>query len=420
MSLYEFVHTKIVPPVFVIFFTLAAQLLTFTGRNEPITLSSLLKYSLGNIQAWIILFMYILWVLLFLKIPSKTITGPALPSGFEPKYAANGVLFFWSTLAVFGGMLLSRPDWALVIYKMTPELFGATSITALLFCVWLLVKGKLFPEEAPEDGAATTGTLIFDFYRGVELCPTFCGVSVKQLVISRFGCMAWLLLSLVYFIATVQLHGISYPIVVSALILSLYILKFYHYESTGYYDSLDICFDRAGYYLIWGSLVWMPGFFTLHAYNYVANPPRASPLFSLFCLILGSGAIALTYRIDYEKYLVRSSPSLNISLHGKPAEVILAEYTDQKGEKRTSRLVASGFWGMARHFNYTAEMVVDITFSAPGYSSGTIIPFLLPPFLIILILHRLYRDERKCKEKYGKYWELYCSKVPYRLIPWVF
>ncbi|CAH0384855.1 unnamed protein product [Bemisia tabaci] len=419
MSLYEFVHTKIVPPLFLVVFTLASQLLTLTGRDEPLTLASVAKHSLGNAQAWTILFMYVLWVLLSLKIPSSTVTGPALPSGFEPQFKANGILFFWSTLALFGGVFLSRPDWALAIHGLIPELFGAINITAFLLCLWLLVKGKLFPEEAPEDGADTAGSLLFDFYRGVELHPTFLGVSVKQLVICRFGVMGWMLLSLVYFVAAIQLRGFSYPFFVSALVQLVYTLKFSLYESAGYFDSIDIAFDRAGYYLIWGSMVWMPGFYGLHAYNFVSNPPITSPFLSLFYLILGIGAIVLEYRIDYEKYLVRSSTSPTIMMYGKPAEVIHAEYTDQNGKKRTSRLVASGFWGLARHLNYVFEVIIYVSITAPGFSSG-LIPFLLPSFMIILLLHRLYRDEQKCKKKYGKYWELYCSKVPYRLIPWIY
>lgn len=199
----------------------------------------------------------------------------------------------------------------------------------------------------------------------------------------------------------------------------MYTLKFFLYESAGYFDSIDIAFDRAGYYLIWGSMVWMPGFYGLHAYNFVSNPPITSPFLSLFYLILGIGAIVLEYRIDYEKYLVRSSTSPTIMMYGKPAEVIHAEYTDQNGKKRTSRLVASGFWGLARHLNYVFEVIIYVSITAPGFSSG-LIPFLLPSFMIILLLHRLYRDEQKCKKKYGKYWELYCSKVPYRLIPWIY
>lgn len=40
-------------------------------------------------------------------------------------------------------------------------------------------------------------------------------------------------------------------------------------------------------------------------------------------------------------------------------------------------------------------------------------------FLTILLVDRAFRDDLRCGEKYGKYWQQYQSIVPYRLIPGV-
>jgi len=37
-----------------------------------------------------------------------------------------------------------------------------------------------------------------------------------------------------------------------------------------------------------------------------------------------------------------------------------------------------------------------------------------------LLVDRAFRDERRCKAKYGKAWDEYKAKVPYLIIPYVF
>ena len=38
----------------------------------------------------------------------------------------------------------------------------------------------------------------------------------------------------------------------------------------------------------------------------------------------------------------------------------------------------------------------------------------------ILLVDRAYRDEIRCAAKYGKFWEKYCSLVPYRIVPYIY
>ena len=49
-----------------------------------------------------------------------------------------------------------------------------------------------------------------------------------------------------------------------------------------------------------------------------------------------------------------------------------------------------------------------------------IVPFAYFIFIIILLVHRTYRDEEKCRQKYGKGYDEYCTKVPYKIIPYLF
>ena len=87
--------------------------------------------------------------------------------------------------------------------------------------------------------------------------------------------------------------------------------------------------------------------------------------------------------------------------------------------KKDGKLLTSGFWGMSRHMNYTFEIILSLTWSLVALRLGYK-PFLYVFFIIVLLVHRIYRDEDKCKAKYGKYWDEYCKIVKWRLIPKIY
>lgn len=87
--------------------------------------------------------------------------------------------------------------------------------------------------------------------------------------------------------------------------------------------------------------------------------------------------------------------------------------------KKRSRLLTSGFWGIARHLNYVFEILLALSWSLPSIHYG-IVPFAYVIFLCGLLIHRTFRDEEKCSQKYNKYWDEYCQIVPYRMIPGIF
>ena len=86
------------------------------------------------------------------------------------------------------------------------------------------------------------------------------------------------------------------------------------------------------------------------------------------------------------------------------------------GKRRENRLLTEGWWGRARHINYTLELICAWSW---GGFAGTSAPlsYAYPVFLTILLLHRVIRDEQRCHAKYGDGYARYCAMVPYRLVP---
>lgn len=87
------------------------------------------------------------------------------------------------------------------------------------------------------------------------------------------------------------------------------------------------------------------------------------------------------------------------------------------GKTKKSALLMSGFWGLARHMNYTFEFFATVAICAClGFDRG-LWNFLHFSYVPFLMFQRLIEIEEECKNKYGKYWEKYCKQVPYKVIP---
>ena len=86
--------------------------------------------------------------------------------------------------------------------------------------------------------------------------------------------------------------------------------------------------------------------------------------------------------------------------------------------KKKSLLLASGFWGQARHLQYLFELMAAWSWCllANPFVNG-VLPLFYAAFLTYLLIDRAERDSKKCHLKYGKYYEEYCQRVPYKIIP---
>jgi len=274
---------------------------------------------------------------------------------------------------------------------------------------------------APSPGShGSSGNIVFDFYWGLELYPRVMNVDLKQITNCRFGMTAWPLLVILHGIKNYELNQGKFvdAIWLSVALQLVYITKFFWWEG-GYMRTLDIILDKAGYYICWGCLVFVPGFYASPTLYLVRNAEELGSTTSLIILAIGVGAIGANYASDWQKDAVRSTNG-DAVIWGQKAKVIRAMFTvPGSREKRESLLLISGFWGLARHFNYAAEIALAFCWCLPGLFRH-LYPFCYVIFLTVLLVHRTFRDERKCADKYGKFWEEYCQQVPSRIIPFIF
>lgn len=370
----------------------------------------------GTPAAWSIIGIFAGIQILFMRLlPGKVYHGPVTPRGNVPVYRANGVPAFLSTMVLF---ILCSMVFKLfspaIVYDHFGELLGAMNFTSLVICLFLYFKGRFFPSSTD---SGYTGNFIFDYYWGTELYPRILGWDIKMFTNCRFGMMGWGLIILSFAAKQHELYGLTDSMAVAVALQLIYITKFYIWE-TGYLSSMDIMHDRAGFYICWGCLVWLPCVYTSHTLYLVNHPNNLGMIIAPLIFVLGTLSIFTNYWADRQRQKVRATNG-NCKIWGKEPRLIRARYRTEQGEEKESILLASGWWGVSRHFHYIPEILSAFFWSLPALFSD-FLPYFYVTFLTILLTHRSIRDDRRCAEKYGDYWKEYCKLVPKKIIPGIF
>ena len=292
-------------------------------------------------------------------VPGDRFEATITAAGNVPVYKANGLSCYFITLVA----LLVGTNYGLVnpslVYDKFPEIISSLNAISLALCFWLLVKG----DRTTDSGS--NGSVVVDYYWGVDLYPKLWGFDVKQMTNCRFGMMYWAVGILCYAHKNMEINGgvVQSGMAVNVVLQLIYIAKFFHWEM-GYMCSMDIQHDRAGYYLCWGCLVWVPSVYTSHSFYLAENCPDVSPPLAAGILLLGFLAIFLNYDSDNQRYVFRQTKG-ECTIWGRRPTYIVASYLSG-GRKRTNLLLTSGVWGMSRHFHYLPELTAAFMWSSPG------------------------------------------------------
>ena len=374
---------------------------------------------------------FALFAILLLKTlpPLTYVKGPLTPAGLHATYVDNGIQSFFFTLVVFvtcsdlGPLALYPIDvWVLHL----TELFTVTNVVSFALCTWLVVRTYYSPHSRDY---STQRNIIADYYVGRELHPTFLsGIDVKQFTNCRFGVMLWPVMC----ISAVgheykRFNGaVSNATWVSFGLQMLYLTQFYLWEKA-YFSTIDMMHDRAGFYLCWGCINWVPCLYA-NVSIFLAWAPHSEDMGTTPALCLFAAGVFFLFlrcHADLQRTRFRLAGDKVFYVFGKPAEFIVAPYKTEDGKQYSNKLLVSGYWGKTRHFNYLAELLFSYSWALPtayvGLGvNGLIVGMFYSVFLTVLLIDRCYRDDARCSSKYGQKWAEYTARVPYRLIPYVF
>ena len=398
-------------PIFLVLLTPIFIFCLLLNTNTIIDNSIIYNAPINTISLTI-LGSFIIYGIGSIKLSNKYFLGQVNIDGIEPYYAANGFEFWLLTMGLLFGITYFIPTISLIFTQNFIQFIFTSNIFGLYLVIYLIWRDYDIYFDKKEDDKLGYN-ILFKFYRGLVFHPKIGDIDIKQFTNCRFGMISWQII--IFLFAHYYFYNIkySYEVLVSIILQTIYIGKFFYWE-TGYFNTLDITLDRGGYYICWGCLVFLPAFYTYAVFNLINTYEfQNNFVFNTFLLILGVYSIYNNYIVDQQKEDFKRNKTLYKSL-----DVI---YKDNNGVEINSKLLIDGYWGKVRHMNYMYEIITAICWCLPGYNfNKPSLSILYVLFLVVLLIHRIFRDEKKCSKKYGIFWDKYCSIAKYRLVNYIF
>ena len=341
-------------------------------------------------------------------LPAKRVPGYVInpETGTPRNYRLNGLLVFALALVVWAFELTGMPrDW---FYRSSVYAVAGGTVFATIFAVIGVYSQPPGDEKNPFlalwDGRARELSFFnerFDvkmyFYVVGGAMLSLNALSGAVYHYDRFG------------------EDSNPGVFLYAAFFTFYILDYFVFERVQLY-TYDLLHEGIGFKLFWGGLVVYGWLFILPLWGMAVYPePEFSPAWTNVWLI-GTAALFLfgwgiSRGANMQKYTFKRWPDR------KFLGLIEPEYIEAGDRK----ILCSGLWGVARHFNYLGEGFLALSIALVfGYFTN---PWAWTYFVFIvsLFVFRQRFDDQFCAEKYGaEKWAEYQARVKYRIFPGVY
>jgi delta14-sterol reductase len=372
----------------------------------------------------------------------------------------NRVLAFSSAVCILSGLALGTfvygADFIIWVFLWDNylQIITANLIICMVLATFVYAKsfsvpepGQLNPELRELAPGGQTGNALYDFFIGRELNPRvqlpipFVDEASRTVDINvwcemRPGLLGWIILNLSNMARQYRTYGyISNSIALSTAFQTFYVLDALYMERA-VLTTIDVIMDGFGYMLSFGHLVWVPFIYNLQT-RYLAVFPVELCLKDILLNLTITGVGYWIFRgANNQKNRFRTDP------HDPRVKHIQYIQTSSG-----SKLMISGWWGLARHINYLGDWLMSWSYSLPtglaGYTMvesinsagdvqkqaiqtpevrgwGIVFTYFFILYFGVLLIHREGRDEEKCKRKYGVDWKRYTSIVRSRIVPGIY
>ena len=194
--------------------------------------------------------------------------------------------------------------------------------------------------------------------------------------------------------------------------LTFYVFDYFIFERVQLY-TYDVIHERLGFKMIWGGIMVYGWLYIMPLWGMAVypDPGFAAPWRQLW--LVGAPALFLVgwgiaRGANMQKYTFKRWPDR------KFLGLIEPEYIEAGDRK----ILCSGLWGVARHFNYLGEGFFSLAIALVfGYFTN-LWAWTYFIFIVGLFISRQRLDDKFCEEKYGpEKWAEYRARVKYRIIP---
>ncbi len=315
-------------------------------------------------------------------------------------------IHYWGALA--GANILGL-SLSAVLYVI-----GGKELFARCLTVDQLESGK--PSKQVKLDESDSISALARFYLGSQWNPRFIGIDGKMLlyIVGAVGLVCNILAAT---FAHISLRGdrASNAIIIYDLMFFWFVAEYMYYEHVHIY-TYDLFAEKLGFKLTWGCLVFYPFFYAIGIFSLVEHDVDLSLTQCIIILLVFIFGWVITRGANMQKYHYRISPNQS------KFSFLFGSITVEQRTLPSSRILISGWWGVARHFNYFGEILQGLALSLPGVIVGkstfyVLIPLLYPLYYVILFVTRQIDDDKVCSEKYGLKWTEYCKIVRWRICP---
>ena len=360
---------------------------------------------------------FLFQVVLERVLPGDVAEGTLLRNGQRLKYNINGHLAFWVSLIFMGhgrapafnddfsfrGFEPFDLEW---IYDNYLDLSTSAIIFSTALSVYLYAKS--FAPKALLALGGDSGVAVYDWFIGRELNPREGDFDWKCFCELRPGLIGWVVINLGCLVRQYQIQGYaSTPMILVNLFHGLYVWDAL-YSERAILTTMDITTDGFGFMLAFGDLAWVPFTYSLQARFLVHNTPDLPLAFWAFVFSVQVLGLLIFRGANGQKDQFRRDPTDPSVKHIKTIDT-----------KRGTKLMVTGWWGLARKINYTGDWLQGLAWClTTGFM--TPVTYFYSIYFAILLIHRAWRDDEACLRKYGEEdWARYKKAVPYIFVPGV-
>ncbi|KAJ9151982.1 Delta(14)-sterol reductase [Pleurostoma richardsiae] len=395
---------------------------------------------------------YLFSAVLYRVLPGAEVEGTQLSGGGRLKYKFNTLASSIFTLVLCAAGTVAQgadfPVWTFIsdnyLQLLTANILISYALATFVYVRSFSVKpGNAQFRELAAGGHS--GNLMYDWFIGRELNPRVAlpligEIDIKEFMEVRPGLLGWILMNCAFVAKQYRTFGfVTDSIVFITVVQAAYCIDSWIMEPA-ILTTMDITTDGFGCMLAFGDLVWVPFLYSLQT-KYLSTYPNSLGWLglSVVAAILVTG-FSIFRLANMQKNTFRTNPN-------DPSVAHLTYIETRTG----SKLITSGWWGIARHINYFGDWLQSWPYSLPtgmaGYvilsagadaegsckmqdgrevvqgpakGWGMVFTYFYIVYFAILLIHRDGRDDEKCSRKYGEDWEKYKRQVKYRIVPGIY
>jgi delta24(24(1))-sterol reductase len=398
-----------------------------------------IESGIPSVNTWInYAIFFIAQLLLAAIVPAFTMDGlPTAPHGKKLKYHCNGYSVFYICLAImiildstyrnYGyGFDLTQICLNFGEYLVASIIIGdATSLFWYIYGLMIEQPGVSPP----------TGNIPYDFFMGTCLYPRIdfgfgtLEVDIKMVAEARWS---WITLALLTLSCTLQQYRETGHVTFQMFTMLIAHLLYANATVKGEHcipPTWDMFYEKFGWMLNFWNISGVPFLYCFQAMYVQRHQSIISNNFPYTTIMTVAGVTIQPFAVFTFVFLIAGYYLFDSANHQKayfktqirrntwplvPWSII--EDPVKYIQTPRGKLLLDGWYSFGRKLQYTGDIIMALAWGfCCGFNSP--LPYFYAFFFTSMISHRQWRDEIRCREKYGIYWDKFTELVPNIFLP---